>query len=159
MESFLAEPALQFIKRASVSLTIGCCLYAVYILLATKPVDLAPLASHESAMDMHLIQSTTFLESDALPSDQGRNIFSPAVGGSFGDVESLRLGALPAYLKIVGILIADKPQVIIEDTLRRQTYFIDATHPQAGIALLLSNNQQVVIHYRGQNISVPIVGR
>lgn len=161
MGTLFAWPMLRLVERLSMALTLGCLAYVVYFLLmgdhgnsASLDIPDVPVKDVESVAPALALDLKPYAAAVSL---QERDIFSmsTAVGPS-GAVENTPAGELPAHLKIVGILVADKPQVIIEDTLNKKTYFIDKGHPQAGIKIKAVTKDQMVINYQGQDIPVSV---
>lgn len=161
MENLFAWPRLQLVQRLSMALTLCCCAYVVYFLLMGGRGNFTSLESKDvSLKDAQLVSPAVALDLkpyDASVSNLDRDIFSfsTAVSPS-GATENTPKGQLPAHLKVVGLLIADKPQVVIEDTFAKKTYFIDEANPQAGIKMMRVNKDQMIINYRGEDIFLPI---
>jgi len=112
------------------------------------PMKDTVLVSPTPALDLNLNK-----EPD---SAQARDIFSLSDVDSTGTIENTPKGQLPAHLKIVGILIADPSQIIIEDTFAKKTFFIDEYHPQDGIKIVRVIANQMTVNYQGQDINVPV---
>lgn len=161
MENYLVWPIVRLVQRLSMVLTFGCAIYVVYFLLMGNRGD--PVSIERSDIlikDAALISPAPALDvkpyEAAVPA-KDRDIFSSysAVETS-GSGENTPKGQLPAHLKIVGVLIADISQVIIEDASAKQTYFIDEGSSQAGIKVVQAHKDRVVINYQGQDIAVPV---
>lgn len=89
--------------------------------------------------------------------NNSRDIFSlTAEVSPSGVVEKTLKGELPEHLKVVGIIVAHPPQIIIEDSFLNKTFFINQGEPQDGINIVQVNRDQMIISYQGQDISVPI---
>jgi type II secretory pathway component PulC len=113
-----------------------------------------------SSKEMALVSTVPVLDlksNDGSGTIEGRDIFSLSdADDTSGNVENTPQGQLPAHLKIVGILISNPSQIIIEDTFAKKTYFIDESDPQDGIKIVKVNKDQMTINYHGQDIYVPI---
>ncbi len=69
---------------------------------------------------------------------------------------NLPTGQLPAHLKVVGIILGEDPEVVIEDSQVNQVFFITKGRPQAGIEIQKVEAGKVVIVYQGQSIDLPL---
>jgi hypothetical protein len=141
-------------------LTLGCCAYLIFFLLSKDHDNTGLVDSKEGALKGAILVSPTPVL-DLRPNDgsvpaQARDIFSLSDVGPSGAIENTPKGQLPAHLKIVGILVADPSQIIIEDTFAKKTFFIDEYHPQDGIKIVQVRANQMMINYQGQDINVPI---
>lgn len=63
---------------------------------------------------------------------------------------------LPGNLKVVGVMIGQLSQIAIEDTTLHQTYFITKGSQQQGIELIDIHQDQAVLKYQGQEITLPL---
>jgi len=143
-------------------LTLGCFVYVIFFLFF-KGHDNDSLPSPQGAVgasNVALVAPSPGF--DLKPYDvsvgaQARDIFSldSSVGPS-GAVENTPKGQLPEHLKIVGILVGNPSQVIIEDGFAKKTYFIDEGTAQAGIKIVQVSKERVIINYQGQDIPVPV---
>jgi hypothetical protein len=161
MENTLSWPIIRLIQRLSMVLTLGCCVYVIFFLFFNGRDD--SMSENSQAVPVKSIAlvspSPVF---DLKPYDvavgaQARDIFSldTSVGPS-GAVENTPKGQLPEHLKIVGILIGDPSQIIIEDAFAKKTYFINEGSAQAGIKIVQASKERMVINYQGQDIIVPV---
>jgi len=156
----MSWPIIRLVQRLSMVVTLLCVAYVIFFVLfkshdnsmpenssviSTKAV---PLASASFTLDLKPYQETG--------QAQARDIFSLTPVDQSGAVENTPKGQLPAHLKVVGILIAHPSQIIIEDSLTNNTYFIDENNPQAGIKIVQVSPDQMTINYQGQDIAVPI---
>jgi len=64
--------------------------------------------------------------------------------------------ALPEHLKIVGIVVGEPTEVIIEDTKAQQTFFVREGENMGDFAMQRSGEDKIIIKYQGQNFQVPI---
>jgi hypothetical protein len=144
-------------------LTLGCCAYITFFLLSKNRDNIMPNSSSHvpakniGAMTPLSTPANDFISNSMPFNAQSRDLFSitPAVSPN-GPGESTPKGQLPAHLKIVGIVIAHPAQIIIEDSLLNQTYFIDEGNPQAGIKIVKVGKDKMVINYQGQDIDVSV---
>ena len=67
---------------------------------------------------------------------------------------TVSLSQLPPNFKIVGIVMGQSSQVIVEDSNTHETYFINKNTPQGGIALEKMEKDKVFLNYQGQSIQV-----
>ena len=67
-------------------------------------------------------------------------------------------GQLPSDLKVVGIVLGEHPQVVIENNRDHQTYFIEKGQTQAGISLEKVEKNKVYLNYQGQTIGIGLKG-
>jgi type II secretory pathway component PulC len=142
-------------------LALGCCAYVIIFLFSKNQDNTMPeKSSVVAAKEIGLVSSSPVFDlKPYVPSGnaQARDIFSlTTTVGPSGAVENTPKGQLPAHMKIVGILVANPSQIIIEDTSTKSTYFIDEGHPQAGIKIVRVGKSQMIINYQGQDIPVPI---
>lgn len=137
-------------------LTLGGAVYLIYITAAAYQesndgvVSAAPPVTPENPAP----ETLRTVDSSLLLAIQGRDLFSSAPAKAAED--SVVLEQLPPHLKVVGIVIAATPQVIIEDTSADQTYFVAQGRPDGGISLRHADRQRVILDYHGQNISLPV---
>ena len=149
MGNILSLPFIQLAQRLSMILTLLCWVYVTLFLLSQNHAHFLPeksiTISPSPAFDLKPYEGT------------GRDIFSLSTDiNPAGADENTPQGQLPGHLKIVGIIIADHPQIIIEDSSSKKTYFIDEGKPQDGIKIVRAENEQMIINYKDQDISVPI---
>ena len=160
MGNTVAWPIIRLVQRLSMFLTLGCCAYLIVFLFSKNHDNTMPVESNEGALKSTVLVSPTpvldLKPNDGSVSAQARDIFSLSDIGPSGAVENTPKGQLPAHLKIVGILVADPSQIIIEDTFAKKTFFIDEYHPQDGIKIVQVRANQMMINYQGQDINVPI---
>ena len=64
--------------------------------------------------------------------------------------------SLPVNFKVVGVILGNPSQIVIEDSNTHQTHFITKGNQSEGIDLLDVNRSQAVIQYQGQEITLPI---
>ena len=88
----------------------------------------------------------------------GRDIFSSVSPAVSAFTQPVSESELPANLKVVGVVIGQPSEIIIEDTSARQTYFILEGQSQGGIMLQRISNGQAVLSYQGKNIIVKVKG-
>jgi hypothetical protein len=160
MGNTVAWPIIRLVQRLSMILTLSSCVYLIFFLLFRNHDNSMPVGSNAAALKGAVLASpipVLDLNPNAGPaSAQARDIFSLSDVGPSGAIENTPKGQLPAHLKIVGILVADPSQIIIEDTFAKKTYFIDEYHPQDGIKIVQVKANQMLINYQGQDIHVPI---
>lgn len=84
---------------------------------------------------------------------RGRNLFTHQKQAQLQVLN----GQLPANLKVVGIMIGQESQVVLEDINNHQIYFIDE-HSSGENKLLSVLDNQVLIRYQGQQIKIPLKG-
>jgi len=154
-------PLVRLLQRLSMLLTMACCAYVFFFLFFNKNDCFnPPKGGIVIKRSIGLVSSSPKFDLkpyEASADVQARDIFSLGqAAGTSGAVENTPKGQLPDHLKVVGILIANPSQIIIEDNSANKTYFIDEGRPQAGIKIVRVNNNQMVINYQGQDISVPI---
>jgi hypothetical protein len=135
-------------------------MYIICFLLSKGPDNSVTTESNGTiSKDTGLVSTVPVLDLksyDGSGSIEARDIFSPATVGPYGEVENTPKGQLPAHLKIVGILISNPSQIVIEDTLAGKTYFINEGESQAGIKIKQVSRDQMIINFQGQDIHVPI---
>ena len=162
MGNTFAWPMIRLVRRLSMILTLGCCVYVVFFLFF-KGRENPILESGQgavSASNAALILPSPAIDLkpyDASTGDQARDIFTldSSVGPS-GTVENTPKGQLPEHLKVVGILIGSPSQIIIEDNFAKKTYFINEGSAQAGIKIKQVSKDRMIINYQGQDITVPV---
>jgi hypothetical protein len=160
MGNTLAWPMIRLVQRLSMILTLGSCVYLISFLLFRNHDNSMPVGNNAVPPKGDILVSPNPVL-DLNPSEesapvQARDIFSLSDVGPSGTLENTPKGQLPAHLKIVGILVADPSQIVIEDTFAKKTYFIDENHPQDGIKIVQVRANQMMINYQGQDINVPI---
>jgi hypothetical protein len=161
IDHIFTGPILKLAQRLCMGLTICCGIYVIsFLLIGGRGEPRLPEGQDVSGPDSGLILSAPGFDLkpyDAAAFDHDRDIFSFSTDtGGPGADESTPKGQLPAHLKIVGVVVADKSQVIIEDAFAKQTYFIDEGTSQAGIKIVQVGAKQVLINYRGEDISIPV---
>lgn len=161
MEHYFSWPIVRLIQRLSIIVMLACCAYVVFFLLSKNQDNHMP--EHSAAVSTKgavLVQPVPVFDLKpyvASADAQARDIFSMNTeNSSSGAVANTPKGQLPDHLKIVGILVANTSQIIIEDTSSNQTYFIEEGHSQAGIKIVRVGKDQMIINYQGGDISVPI---
>jgi len=149
---------IRLVQRLSMILTLACCIYLIIFILSKSHDNLMPAENSKVALkDAVLISPTPLLEKKAADETAPtRDIFTLSDVGPSGALENTPKGQLPAHLKIVGIVVADPSQIVIEDTFTRKTYFIDENHPQGGIKIVQIKAGEMTINFQGQDIHVPI---
>ncbi len=160
MNPRIAWPMIQWVQRLSMALTLGCCAYLAFF-WTVKGHETVNAEDHHAAASKEegLALSTPLLEmkaNEALPAVQPRDIFSLSYVSPSGMIENTPKGELPAHLKVVGIVIAQEPQLIVEDAFAKQTFFIDQDHPQDGIKIVSADSKVMIINYQGQEIRLPV---
>lgn len=90
----------------------------------------------------------------ALEAIRSRDLFSAAPAQA--PDQQVPTEQLPANLKVVAIVIAGTPQIVVEDTTAQQTYFVSEGKPAGGIALRHADRHTIIIDYQGQNIALPV---
>ncbi len=161
MVNILTLPLIRLAQRLSMILTVCCFLYVVIYLFSkdqdnasSQTRDIIPSTSTAMVAPVSVLDLNPYVASP-----NARDIFSmDTTAGPAGTqaVQNTPKGQLPDHLKVVGILVADPAQIIIEDTSANTTYFIEQGHPQAGIRIVRVNKDQMIINYQGQDIPVPI---
>jgi type II secretory pathway component PulC len=157
MNGVLMFSYVRVLKRLAIAVTLIAGIYTLYFLgtsyhrresspvlsLPEKDSVLKPLPQFDSGSE------------DALSSViQSRDIFSSS--GEAVTLNTTPSGQLPSNLKVVGIIISNPSEVIIEDTAAQHTYFISESNAQAGIHIARIDKDQVTVTYQGQNISIPL---
>jgi|GEM_PF-3327585 len=89
-----------------------------------------------------------------------RDIFSNSLSQNSASTSEpqVPLGQLPGNFKIVGIVLGNQPQIVIEDAQAHQTYFIDKGTPQVGIQIDRVENDKMILIYKDQPISISLKG-
>ncbi len=160
MPNILALPSLRLTKWLFVVLTLGALGYMAQFFMKAYPntalvVESAALPREEpvepAAPDLPMVSYDQLAQAVA-----SRNIFSSTASAQTAAAEQTPLGQLPSHLKIVGILIANPSQIVIEDAQVKQTYFITQGAPQGGIDIARVNGHQMVLSYQGQEIAVEL---
>ena len=153
-------PMIRLVQSVCMILTLSCCAYVIFFLFFKAKEDLLSDNSNAvSATNIALVSPSSLFDIkpyNASVNIQDRDIFSMTPTEATSSVENTPKGQLPDHLKIVGILIAHPSQIIIEDSIANNTYFIDEGTPQDGIKIVKVDKDQMIINYQGQNISVPI---
>jgi len=87
-----------------------------------------------------------------------RDLFdSAAVPSNLSMVNAaLPANALPVNLKVVGIIIGQPSELVIEDVTTHQTYFIAQGTTVGGIEVTDIQNKKATIKYQGQDIILPL---
>ena len=153
----------EYISWATTTLGLS---YAVYFYLTEMKdfkVHVVPVMSRSAAKIDDL---KSFLSYDAKPYDyydkqiSARDIFSMAAAASNSASAQAQVvaGQLPANLKIVGIMLGESPQIVIEDANSQQTYFINQNETQNGIKIDHVKGGTVFLDYNGQSIGVDLKG-
>ena len=86
-----------------------------------------------------------------------RNVFSSSIDSSeLNLANAVKPGTLPSHLKVVGIVVGDPTEVILEDTNSRQTFFIRQGHEENGMSIQKVESNQVILNYQGQAVTIPL---
>jgi len=154
-------PVIRLVQRLSMVLTLGSCAYMIFFLFSgNQDNSMSKSSIAVPAKEIGLVSTTPAFDLkpyDASANLQARDIFSVSADVSpSGAVENTPKGQLPKHLKIVGILLANPSQIVIEDSFANKTYFIDKDNPQLGIKMVRVGKDQMVINFQGQDIIVPI---
>jgi hypothetical protein len=92
---------------------------------------------------------------------ESRDIFSTSAAVNAGDAAQKSIipaGQLPPNLKVVGLDLGPKTQVIIEDVTANQTYFITQGQSEIGISILSVEKDKIFLNYQGQRIEIGLKG-
>jgi type II secretory pathway component PulC len=65
---------------------------------------------------------------------------------------------LPPNFKVVGIVFSNPAQVIIEDQVAHQTYFIAENAPSNGISIKRVLSNKIILSYQNQDIEINVKG-
>ena len=154
-------PIIRLVQLLSMVLTLGCFVYVVVFLLFKSKEDVMTTKSNVAASKgIGLVASPPVFNLkpyNLSDKTEARDIFSPATTVTpTGTVVSTPKGQLPGNLKVVGIIIANPSQIIIEDNMANKTYFISEGPAQDGFKIVRVGRDQMVLNYQGQDIDVPI---
>ncbi len=157
METIFTWPMIRLIKRISIVCTSACLLYVLVALIygkSHKGYD------HPTAGNLNTVSVLSPLHLDvpfydAAADPKARDVFMPYVP-SGGTMANAPQGQFPDHLRVVGVIIAHPSQIIIEDSLAHQTYFIDEGTPRDGFNITQVTPDQMVVNYQGQDIIVPV---
>jgi hypothetical protein len=92
---------------------------------------------------------------------ENRDIFTTtSASTSGGDAlkPTIPAGQLPPNLKVVGLDLGPKAQVIIEDVNSNQTYFITQAKSEIGISIQSVEKDKISLNYQGQRIEIGLKG-
>lgn len=148
---------IRLIKWASIVTVIVGLLYIGYAMMINQRQSILPndqdAILEDSAAKPEVFQEAISLESPELL--EQRDIFSskPIVGTS---TDQSAEGELPSNLKVVGILVGHPSQIIVENIMLKETYFINEGETQGGVRLERVYPDKIVINYLNQEMSVPI---
>ena len=158
MERTIAYSLIYLFKRLSMAVVALCLVYIFFFLIfpghdrstseAVHASKKAALIAPAPVLDLKPLGSTNNFE--------GRDVFSLSPINTSGAIENTPKGQLPSNLKVVGIVVARPSQIIIEDSLANQTYFIDEGTTQAGIRIKNVERDQMTINFRGEDIPIPV---
>lgn len=159
----LGLPKILLIKRLCIGLTALCIVWMFFMLSAAYSSKKILPQSLGAVKAKELKEIQLNIEPVALPEQfKTRDIFYapvPVVAAAAeapGELPAQVSTAIPSHLKVVGVLIGNPSEVIIEDTNAKQTYFIREGKPQAGIGIEEVNRNEIVIKVEGRNVSIPI---
>ncbi len=103
------------------------------------PPEAKPFAEYESVLKRRDLFDTSFVPVD------------------FNNLQKAAPSAdLPANLKVVGIILGATPEVIIEDTTNKQTYFLQKDRTENGISIQDITANEVTLTYQGQIKTIPV---
>jgi type II secretory pathway component PulC len=152
-------PFILLLRRFFIFLTVSCALYAVYFMFIQSRSPEVEVRQKTEEIVVPKVVLDVPIDESVYTNIQNRNIFSSAAAqpaNAGANNVSTPTGQLPAHLKVVGLVIGEPSQVIIEDTTLSQTHFISEGHPQAGISIARVNKNEIIINYQGETISLPI---
>jgi type II secretory pathway component PulC len=160
MANVLNLTYLRFATRALMALALSGIIYLAFFIL--KNLQHPTMSEYEPMVAENKAISAPIPALDLKSSEsiatlvKERDIFS---SDHSGDANTMNLqetpaGQLPSHLKVVGIMNSKPSQVIIEDTLTKQTYFITEANPQGGISLVHVDGTQVQVSYQGEIINI-----
>ena len=143
------------------ALTLGGFIYLVFFLATTlrRIGEAEEVSLPDKNIAVNHLDPGSDLDPEAPPAvpDKSLNIFTSrnSVINS-ANVQQTPTGQLPAQFKVVGLVVADPAQVIIEDASARQTYFITQDKPQAGISIERVEKDKIIVQYQDQSIAIPV---
>ena len=152
-------PIIKIIERLLLAMLVGAVAYIVYFCVA-RPLSVTetvtvpaikPFSSDDGTIAVALApyeQYASFFRRDIFSNDPtaadvAANPITPA-------------GQLPSNLRIVGIVLAKTPEIIIEDASARQTYFIRQGQVSNNISFKRVEGNTLWLEYQGQEIAVPV---
>jgi len=143
-------------------LTVVCVGYIGYFFLTQhKTIDVSlPLPS----VKLQELDSADETTQELRPYDfyakqiNGRDVFVAPKQVKTIERTGLAAGQLPVNFKVVGIVLANPAQVVIEDQTAHQTYFVSQDSPSNGISIKYVLKDKIVLEYQNQNIDIKIKG-
>ncbi|MBF0510785.1 MAG: hypothetical protein HQL13_00480 [Candidatus Omnitrophica bacterium] len=149
-------PTVYLLEGVFIVLTLCSCVYIVFFLLFKNHPDILPETIVLPKTDVALNAMSFAPEFASVSGAQTRDIFSLPASTTTGNAALPPKGQLPGNLKVVGIVIASGAQVVIEDSSKNTTYFIDERHPQGGIKIVNVQKDKIIINYQEQDIALPV---
>jgi len=161
MVNQLSLPLIRLFQRLSMFLTFLCCAYVVFFLYFKKQDTSNSINnSNVETQKIAVLAPSPLVDLNYMggySNGQARDIFTIVTDvQSTGNVDSTPKGQLPDHLKVVGLIIGHPSQIIIEDSMVNQTYFIEEGKPQAGINIVKVDPDKMIINYQGQSIPIPV---
>lgn len=143
-------------KRVFIFLTFALVVYIFYLINTRPwrlpPVKETPLSQQEGLPVVDPLQIKPDESLDTIL--KGRSIFS-TTDNLIWDQEAPS-GQLPGNYKITGIVIAHPVEVVIEDTSRKESYFISEGRPAGGFSIGFIEKDRIILNYQGQSFSLPV---
>ena len=148
---------LRTLERALIGVVVILILYAACALWNEfrRPFEFTvpAVASVENALGTGVHPFSAYAEQFAR-----RSLFEFAPAGAQTEYDAA-LGAgqpLPPHLKVVGVIITNPPEVIIEDQQAGQTYFLRLEEPNGPFRVRSVSKEQLTLDYQGQSFEVDL---
>lgn len=152
---------LAIFERIFLGVLGGACLYILYFFTANHhniPAGPGPQAvesTPESDISAPVLSSLPSYEHYASKINR-RDLFSSSTVSTDLSTLTAAPGALPGDLKVVGIVVGNPSEVIIENTTSHQTLFIQQGKETDGISIQKVQAHQVILTYKGESVAIPL---
>ncbi len=152
---------LVILERMFLGVLGGACLYILYFSttnhhhLPISPDTQTVESTAESTISASVLPSLPSYENYASKINR-RDLFSSSTVSTDLSTLTAAPGALPGDLKVVGIVVGNPSEVIIENTISHQTLFIQQGKETDGISIQKVQAHQVILSYKGESVVIPL---
>jgi type II secretory pathway component PulC len=125
--------------------------YIIYFVVSYQLPSIDQDVPTVNVVDASLVDR---VEQENSVSINSRDLFSVNLGSGISSSDLSNMTELPPHLKVVGIMMANQPTVIIEDTKQQRTYFLQQHKTQDGMGIEKIDDQHVYLNVQGSVIAV-----
>ena len=156
-----SDNVLKIVEQILVVIVAACLCYVVFFIMTRQQnVSMQAVTASVAVQEPNFEEALAHVfpglsNNDAMGVEEGRDIFSSASRLPAAAV-ALSGNGLPDNYKVVGIIVGNPSEVVIEDNQTKQTYFIQQGQTQGGISLERVENGQAFLNYQGKEIAIKV---